>query len=44
MIDIGFLRDDIVNKFTEIDWFSVENIKTETQYGIEHMFFLEKFA
>ena len=44
MIDIGFLRDDIVNEFTEIDWFSVEYIKTETQYGIEHMFFLEKFA
>lgn len=44
MVDIGFLRDDIVNEFSGIKWFSVENIKTDTQYGIEHVFFLEKIA
>ena len=42
MIDIGFSRDDIVRSFGDVRWFSVENIRTATQYGIEHMFFLEK--
>lgn len=44
MVDIGFLRDDIVNEFNGIKWFSVENIKTDSQYGVEHMFFIEKVA
>lgn len=42
MIDIGFTRDDIVRTFGALRWFSVENIRTDTQYGVEHMFFLEK--
>jgi len=42
MIDIGFARRDIVHPFGDVRWFSIENIRTETQYGMEHMFFLEK--
>jgi len=42
MIDIGFARDDIVEHFKGLKWFSVENIKTVTKYEIEHMFFLER--
>jgi len=42
MIDLGFSRDDIVNQFDDLHWFSIENIRTDTQYGIEHMFFIEK--
>ena len=42
MVDIGFARGDIITHFSELKWFSIENIKTATQYQIEHMFFLEK--
>ena len=42
MIDIGFARQDIIKNFAGLKWFSIENIKTQTQYRIEHMFFLEK--
>lgn len=44
MVDIGFLRESIVRKFSGLKWFSIENIKTETQYSVEHMFFLERDA
>lgn len=42
MIDIGFAREDIVRGFGDLDWFSIENIRTDTQYGVEHVFFLER--
>jgi hypothetical protein len=42
MVDIGFSRNDIVRPFGDLRWFSIENIRTDTQYGVEHMFFLEK--
>ncbi|NJN39859.1 MAG: class I SAM-dependent methyltransferase [Gammaproteobacteria bacterium] len=42
MVDIGFAREDIVRPFSDLRWFSIENIRTDTQYGVEHMFFLEK--
>jgi len=42
MVDIGFAREDIVSAFGNATWFSVENIRTDTQYGQEHVFFLEK--
>ena len=42
MVDIGFFRDDIVRRFGNLSWFSIENIRTETQYGTEHMFFFER--
>jgi len=42
MVDIGFSRDDIVGCFGGVRWLSIENIRTDTQYGVEHMFFLER--
>lgn len=42
MVDIGFARNDIIRHFSEVNWFSIENIKTDTHYRVEHMFFLEK--
>jgi len=44
MVDIAFKREDIVKYFANLQWTSEENIKTETQYGIEHMFFLQKIS
>lgn len=42
MIDVGFARNDIIRHFEGLRWFSIENIKTDTKYKIEHMFFLER--
>ncbi len=42
MIDIGFARQDIVKHLSELTWFSIENIKTDTKYHVEHVFFLKK--
>ncbi|MEE8459291.1 MAG: hypothetical protein V3S08_05435 [Phycisphaerales bacterium] len=42
MIDIGFARQDIVEHLSGLTWFSLENIKTDTKYHVEHVFFVEK--
>jgi len=42
MVDIGFSKDDIIKHFNEIQWSAIDNIATNTQYGIEHIFLLEK--
>jgi len=42
MIDLGFARQEIIGLLGECLSFSIENIPTKTQYGVEHMFFLEK--
>jgi hypothetical protein len=42
MIDLGFARQEIIDLLGECLSFSIENIPTKTQYGVEHMFFLEK--
>jgi hypothetical protein len=42
MIDIAFSRDDLVGHFGGLGWSAIENIRTDSQYGAEHMFFLEK--
>lgn len=42
MVDIGFNREDIVSRFGGIAWRSAECLRTLSQYGIEHMFFLER--
>ena len=42
MIDIAFSRDDLVRRFGSLNWFAIENIRTETQYRVEHMFFVER--
>ena len=43
MVDISFKRSDIVDRFSGVaHWTSEENMATGCQYGVEHMFFLEK--
>ena len=42
MVDIGFLKSDLTDMFESVKWTSIENIKTRTQYDVEHIFFLEK--
>lgn len=42
MVDIGFRRDDIVGRFGDLRWTAREALPTSSQYGVEHMFFLER--
>jgi hypothetical protein len=42
MFDIGFRREDIVERFGSIWFRSEENIRTRTGYEVEHMFYLDK--
>jgi hypothetical protein len=40
--DIAFARTDLIRCFTGLKWRLEENLPTNTQYGIEHVFYLEK--
>lgn len=40
--DISFSRKDIEKFFAGLDWRLDDNIKTKTQYGIEHVYYVEK--
>jgi hypothetical protein len=40
--DIAFARMDLIRCFTGLKWTLEENLPTNTQYGIEHVFYLEK--
>lgn len=42
MIDLGFRRGDIVDRFGDLHWTSREGIPTQSQYGVEHIFFLHR--
>ncbi len=42
VVDISFKRDDLVNHFEGLKWTSEEDLKTDSQYGIEHIFYLER--
>jgi len=42
MVDIGFCKDDLITHFSTVKWTLIENIYTQTQYNVEHVFFLEK--
>lgn len=44
MVDVAFRREDIVSRFEGISWTSEENLKTRTQYDVEHIFYLSKQA
>lgn len=44
MVDIAFCRADIVERFTGLDWQLEEGIPTRSQYGVEHVFCLERRA
>ena len=41
MIDIAFKKEDITKHFNGIKWNALFNLNTETQYDIEHIFYLE---
>lgn len=41
-IDIGFQRAELITYFEGLSWHSIENIQTETDYKIEHLFLLER--
>src|SRR5262249_37489055 len=40
--DISFARADIIRRFTGLTWTLEENLPTTTQYGVEHVFYLER--
>ena len=40
--DISFRREDIVERFGEVQWTSEENVPAQTHYGLEHLFLLER--
>ncbi len=42
MIDIGFCKEDLTAIFSTVKWTLLENIHTQTQYKVEHIYFLEK--
>lgn len=40
--DLSLPRGDIVKRLEPFWWASRENLKTKTQYGVEHVFFVER--
>lgn len=42
VVDISFKRDDLIRHFDSLAWSSEEDLKTDSQYGIEHMFYIER--
>lgn len=42
VVDISFNRDDLIRHFEPFKWTSEEDLKTDSQYGIEHVFYLER--
>jgi hypothetical protein len=40
--DISFARTDLIRVFVAVNWSLEENLRTNTQYGVEHLFYLEK--
>ncbi len=42
IVDIAFNKEDLIKFFDQYNWRLEEDIKTSSQYGIEHVFFVEK--
>ena len=40
--DMAFARDDIIRHFAGLTWTSEEGLVTDSQYKIEHIFYLGK--
>jgi hypothetical protein len=38
--DIAFARDDLTAYFTGLNWSLEEGLRTRTQYGVEHIFYI----
>jgi tetratricopeptide (TPR) repeat protein len=41
--DIAFSKEDITSHFSAMNWSSEENLQTNTQYKVEHIFYLTKY-
>ncbi len=42
MVDLSLNREEFLSFFEGLEWSSEENLKTKTQYEVEHIFFLKK--
>jgi hypothetical protein len=42
IVDISFAKKDLVRLLRGTQWTLMENIETDTQYGVEHIFFVER--
>jgi hypothetical protein len=42
VVDLAFARSDLAARFGNVRWTSEEGLATATQYGVEHIFYLEK--
>jgi hypothetical protein len=40
--DLAFAKTDLIRRFTGLRWQLEENLRTNTQYGVEHVFYLER--
>ena len=40
--DIAFAQGDLTRHFDGLEWRLEENLRTKTQYGVEHVFYLER--
>jgi hypothetical protein len=41
VVDLSFRRLDLIRHFEPFAWKSVEDISTDSQYGVEHVFYVE---
>ncbi len=42
VVDIAFRRSDLTKHFEELRWSSDENLETQSQYGVEHIFYIQR--
>ena len=42
VVDISFKRDDLVRHFEPFQWTGEEDMQTDSQYGVEHIFYIER--
>jgi len=42
MVDVAFNRSELLSYFEGIGWTSEEDLKTESQYQVEHIFYLKR--
>jgi len=42
VVDISFSRDDLTGRFKGLEWTSDEDLKTDSQYGVEHIFYIRR--
>ena len=40
--DVAFAREDLTRCFGDVSWRLEEGLSTRTQYGVEHVFYLQK--